>query len=50
MESIFGLPLHPLVVHFVVVAVPVTAMVGIVVSLWPRAAPTSAGFRPRWDW
>lgn len=46
MDSIAGLPLHPLIVHFVVVAVPVTALVGIVVSLWPRARTHLGWFPP----
>ncbi|WP_298443956.1 DUF2231 domain-containing protein [Gordonia sp. (in: high G+C Gram-positive bacteria)] len=46
MESFAGLPLHPLVVHFVVVAVPVTALVGIVVTLWPRARTALGVFPP----
>lgn len=46
MDTIAGLPLHPLVVHFVVIAVPVTALVGIVVSLWPRARTYLGWFPP----
>lgn len=46
METFAGLPLHPLVVHFVVVAVPVAALVGIVVSLWPRARAHLGWFPP----
>lgn len=46
METFAGLPLHPLVVHFVVVAVPVAALVGIVVSLWPRARLALGWFPP----
>lgn len=37
MNTINGLPAHPLLVHLVVVAVPVTAVVAIVIALWPRA-------------
>ena len=36
MDSIGGLPAHPLVVHAVVVLVPLTAVGAVVVSLWPR--------------
>lgn len=46
MESFAGLPLHPLVVHFVLVAVPITAVVGIVVTLWPRARDYLGWFPP----
>lgn len=35
-----------LVVHFVVVAVPVTALVAIVVTLWPRARDYLGWFPP----
>ncbi len=45
MESFAGLPLHPLIVHLVVVAVPVAALVGIAVALWP-AARTALGWFP----
>lgn len=37
MDTINGLPAHPLLVHFVVVAVPVTALVAIAIAVWPRA-------------
>ncbi|WP_132992775.1 DUF2231 domain-containing protein [Gordonia zhaorongruii] len=37
MDTLNGLPLHPLMVHFVVVAIPVAALVAIVAALWPRA-------------
>ncbi|GEE00425.1 hypothetical protein nbrc107696_08710 [Gordonia spumicola] len=37
MDTFNGLPLHPLIVHFVVVAVPVAALVGIAAALWPVA-------------
>ena len=40
MESPFGtvagLPLHPLVVHVVVVLVPIAAVGAIVMAIWPR--------------
>ena len=45
MDTINGLPLHPLVVHFVVVAVPVTALVAIAVAVWPLAR-TKLGYLP----
>lgn len=35
--NVFGLPLHPLVVHLTVVFVPLAALGGIVVSLWKWA-------------
>jgi hypothetical protein len=38
-----GLPLHVLVVHAVVVLVPLAALGGAVVAVWPRA-------RRRWGW
>ncbi|MDR2279608.1 MAG: hypothetical protein LBE07_02000 [Gordonia sp. (in: high G+C Gram-positive bacteria)] len=37
MDTFNGLPLHPLVVHFVVVAVPVAALVAIAAAVWPAA-------------
>ncbi|GAA4681779.1 DUF2231 domain-containing protein [Gordonia humi] len=37
MNTTNGLPLHPLVVHLVVVLVPLTALAVIVAALWPRA-------------
>ncbi|SDE58675.1 DUF2231 domain-containing protein [Pseudonocardia oroxyli] len=40
---LFGLPLHPLVVHAVVVLVPVAALGALAVALWPAA-------RRRWGW
>lgn len=44
MDTINGLPAHPLLVHFVVVAVPVTALVAIAVAVWPRARTALAVF------
>jgi uncharacterized membrane protein len=44
MESIAGLPLHPLIVHLAVVLVPVAALVGITVTLWPTARHRLGGF------
>ncbi|MFV0459306.1 MAG: DUF2231 domain-containing protein [Actinomycetales bacterium] len=38
MFSVFGLPLHPLVVHATVVFVPLAAILVLVAALWPRAA------------
>ena len=32
-----GLPLHPLIVHVVVVLLPLTAVAAVLVSLWPAA-------------
>ncbi|GAB18785.1 hypothetical protein GOEFS_064_00240 [Gordonia effusa NBRC 100432] len=37
MDTINGLPAHPLLVHIVVIAVPVAALTVIVSVLWPRA-------------
>ncbi|GAB90553.1 DUF2231 domain-containing protein [Gordonia rhizosphera] len=37
MQTINGIPAHPLFVHFVVVAIPVAAILAIVVVAWPRA-------------
>jgi hypothetical protein len=39
----FGLPLHPLVVHAVVVLVPAAVIGSVLVAAWPR-------IRPRWGW
>lgn len=41
--EILGLPLHPLVVHAVVVLVPLAALGGIVISAWSAA-------RKRYGW
>jgi hypothetical protein len=47
-STIFGLPTHPLVVHAVVVLVPLSALFGLVVAVWPTAraryAPLALGF------
>jgi hypothetical protein len=40
---IFNLPLHPLVVHAVVVLVPLAVLTGVVVAVWPAA-------RHRYGW
>jgi hypothetical protein len=46
-STIFGLPAHPLVVHAVVVLVPLAALSGLVVAVWPAAraryAPLTLG-------
>ena len=42
MDTIFGLPLHPLVVHGTVVTVPLAALAVIVTGLWRRARPRLA--------
>lgn len=34
---LFGLPAHPLLVHFAVASVPVAALVSILTALWPAA-------------
>jgi uncharacterized membrane protein YhaH (DUF805 family) len=41
--EIMGLPLHPLVVHAVVILVPLSALGGIVISAWTAA-------RKRYGW
>ncbi len=38
-----GLPLHPLVIHAVVVLVPMAVIGSVLVAVWPAA-------RPRWAW
>lgn len=46
-STIFGLPSHPLVVHAVVVLVPLSALAGLIVAVWPatreRYAPLALG-------
>lgn len=42
-EFVNGLPLHPLVVHFVVVLLPLAVLGSIVVAVWPKA-------RERFGW
>jgi hypothetical protein len=37
LSTIFGLPAHPFVVHIVVVLVPMAALSGLVVAVWPWA-------------
>ncbi len=37
LDSLFGLPAHPLIVHGAVVLVPLAAIGTIVVALWPAA-------------
>ncbi len=34
--TVFGLPLHPLIVHATVVAVPGAALAGLLAAFWPR--------------
>jgi hypothetical protein len=36
-STVFGLPAHPLIVHAVVVLVPLAALSGLVVAVWPTA-------------
>lgn len=36
LDTIFGLPVHPLVVHATEVVVPTAALVVLVAALWPR--------------
>jgi len=36
LDNIFGLPLHPLVVHATVVVVPTAALAVLVSAVWPR--------------
>lgn len=35
-SSVFGLPLHPLVVHATVIVVPTAAIVVLLAAVWPR--------------
>ncbi|MGV9672982.1 MULTISPECIES: DUF2231 domain-containing protein [unclassified Gordonia (in: high G+C Gram-positive bacteria)] len=37
MDTISGLPLHPLLVHLAVVAIPLAALLGIIGAAWPSA-------------
>ena len=37
MSTISGLPAHPLLVHFIVVLAPLTAVLAILCALWPAA-------------
>lgn len=37
MDTINGLPAHPLLVHIVVIAIPVAALAAVVSVAWPRA-------------
>lgn len=37
MDTINGLPAHPLLVHFAIVGVLATAVVAATIALWPRA-------------
>lgn len=36
-QSVFGLPLHPLIVHATVVIVPLAALLVLLSAVWPRA-------------
>ncbi|MGZ4436842.1 MAG: DUF2231 domain-containing protein [Nocardioides sp.] len=36
LDTIFGLPLHPLIVHATVVAVPAAALATLLAAVWPR--------------
>jgi uncharacterized membrane protein len=42
-EFVNGLPLHPLIVHFVVVLLPLAAVGAVVIAVWPAA-------RERFGW
>lgn len=46
METFHGLPLHPLVVHAVVVLLPLTALCVVLHALWPAAARRLGGVTP----
>lgn len=35
MEKLFGLPAHPLLIHFPIVAIPTLCLVGLLMVLWP---------------
>jgi hypothetical protein len=37
LDTLFGVPSHPLVVHAAVVLVPLAAIGTIVIALWPTA-------------
>ncbi len=37
MSTFNGLPAHPLLVHFIVVLAPLTAVLAILCALWPAA-------------
>lgn len=45
-NTIFGLPAHPMFVHLAVVLVPLTALVAIVVVVWPKARGYLGVFPP----
>src|SRR5215475_13256234 len=42
-EFVNGLPLHPLIVHFVVVLMPLSALGAVIIAVWPAA-------RERFGW
>ncbi|WP_034485729.1 DUF2231 domain-containing protein [Actinomadura oligospora] len=40
--TVWGLPVHPLIVHLVVFLVPLVALAALVVAVWPRARRVAA--------
>ncbi|WP_339155652.1 DUF2231 domain-containing protein [Actinomadura luteofluorescens] len=36
-DTLWGLPVHPLIVHLVVFLVPLTVLAALVVAVWPKA-------------
>ena len=46
MDTIAGLPAHPLFVHLAVVAIPLTAVLAILASIWPAARRRLGWFTP----
>lgn len=40
LDTIFGLPIHPLLVHATVVIVPLAAVLVLLTALWPAARAT----------
>lgn len=45
LDTIFGLPVHPLIVHAPVVVVPAAAIAVLLATVWPRSAPGPVGGR-----
>jgi uncharacterized membrane protein len=43
LDTVEGLPAHPLLVHAVVVLVPLTALLAVLIVLWPAARRRMAG-------
>ncbi|MFC4909698.1 DUF2231 domain-containing protein [Actinomadura gamaensis] len=41
-SSVWGLPVHPLVVHLVVFLIPLVVLASLVVAVWPRARRVAA--------